>query len=61
MEAMNWQEQAGYESVFQVDDYLYFYGDLLHRAGMGLEQIYSGWDAQPLSTESRRMIIIARK
>ena len=35
--------------------------DLLGQAGMGLERIYSGWDAQPLSTESRRMIIIARK
>lgn len=35
--------------------------DLLHQAGLELEQIYSGWDAQPLSTESRRMIIIARK
>lgn len=35
--------------------------DLLHQAGMELEQIYGGWDAQPLSTESRRMIIIARK
>lgn len=29
MDEMNWQEQAGYESVFQVDDYLYFYGDML--------------------------------
>jgi hypothetical protein len=44
---MNWQEQAGYERVFQ--------------AGMEVENIFGGWDAQPLSTESRRMVIIARK
>jgi hypothetical protein len=35
--------------------------DLLRLAGLELEQIYGGWEAQPLSTESRRMIIIARK
>jgi SAM-dependent methyltransferase len=35
--------------------------DLLRQAGLELEQIYSRWEAQPLSTESRRMVIIARK
>jgi SAM-dependent methyltransferase len=35
--------------------------DLLRQAGLELEQIYGGWEAQPLSTESRRMVIIARK
>jgi SAM-dependent methyltransferase len=35
--------------------------DLLCQAGMEVENIYSGWDFQPLSTESRRMVIIARK
>lgn len=35
--------------------------DLLRLAGMELEQIYGGWDSQPLSMESRRMVIIARK
>jgi SAM-dependent methyltransferase len=29
MDGMHWQEPTGYESVFQVDDYLYFYGDML--------------------------------
>lgn len=35
--------------------------DLLRQAGLELEQVYGGWEGQPLSTESRRMIIIARK
>lgn len=35
--------------------------DLLLQAGLALEQVYGGWEGQPLSTESRRMIIIARK
>ena len=54
MEGMDWQEQAGHDSVFEVDEYL-------RLAGLELTQIYGGWEAQPLSTESRRMIIIARK
>jgi SAM-dependent methyltransferase len=39
--------------------------DLVTRAGMEIHKMYGGWDdgqgAPPVSTESRRMIIIARK
>lgn len=34
---------------------------LLEQAGLELSQLYGGWDGQPISTESRRMIIIGRK
>lgn len=33
---------------------------LLLQGGFEVEKIYGGWDAQPLSTESRRLVIIAR-
>lgn len=35
--------------------------DLLHEAGLEIYKMYGDWDGQPISTESRRMIIIARK
>ncbi|MBN2551002.1 MAG: class I SAM-dependent methyltransferase [Anaerolineales bacterium] len=35
--------------------------DLLHLAGLEIWKSFGGWDGQPISTESRRMIIIARK
>jgi SAM-dependent methyltransferase len=35
--------------------------NLLNQAGLELHQIYGEWDGQPLSPESRRMIIIGRK
>lgn len=35
--------------------------ELLKQAGLQLDQIYGGWDGQPISPETRRMIIIGRK
>jgi SAM-dependent methyltransferase len=35
--------------------------DLLKQAGLQLNQIYGGWDGQPVSPETRRLIIIGRK
>jgi len=35
--------------------------DLLEEAGLQLDRIYSGWDGEPVSPETRRMIIIGRK
>jgi hypothetical protein len=35
--------------------------DLLKQAGLQLNQVYGGWDGQPVSPETRRMIIIGRK
>jgi SAM-dependent methyltransferase len=35
--------------------------DLLSRAGMKISKIYSGWDAKPFTSDSRRMIIIAKR
>jgi SAM-dependent methyltransferase len=35
--------------------------DLLRQAGLEVYRMYGGWDARPVSTESRRMVIIARK
>jgi hypothetical protein len=34
---------------------------LLQNAGLELYRILGIWDSQPISTESRRMVIIARK
>jgi len=34
---------------------------LITRAGLVLEHIYDGWEAQELSQESNRMVVIARK
>jgi hypothetical protein len=34
---------------------------LLQNAGLELYRILGSWDSQPISTESRRMVIIARK
>jgi hypothetical protein len=34
---------------------------LITQAGLELLQIYGGWDAKEFSTESRRMVVIARK
>lgn len=36
-------------------------GDLLSRTGLTIYKIYGDWDAKPFTTESRRMIIIAKK
>jgi len=35
--------------------------DLLPRAGLHLRGIYGGWGLEPLSAESRRMVIVAEK
>ncbi|HEC61240.1 MAG TPA: class I SAM-dependent methyltransferase [bacterium] len=35
--------------------------DLLHVAGLEIYKMYGDWDGHPISTESRRIIIIARK
>jgi len=35
--------------------------DLLGQAGFEIYRLYGGWDGSPISTESRRMVIIARK
>jgi SAM-dependent methyltransferase len=35
--------------------------DVLDRAGLGVYQMYGGWDGQQISTDSRRMVVIARK
>ena len=35
--------------------------DLLNRAGLELHKIYSNWNAEPFTNNSRRMIIIAKK
>ena len=35
--------------------------DLLKQAGLEVYHMYGGWDARPVSTELRRMVIIARK
>jgi len=35
--------------------------DLLKQAGLSIYKTYGGWDEQPLSSSSRRMIIIAQK
>jgi hypothetical protein len=34
---------------------------LLNEAGLQVEHIYGGFDAQPLSSETKRMVIIAKK
>jgi SAM-dependent methyltransferase len=34
---------------------------LITQAGLEVEHLYGGWDAQAISTESRRMVVIARK
>ncbi len=56
-----------FEAVFQVDDYLNFYGDslteirdLLRLAVLEIEQVLGDWDGQSISPDSGRMIIIAR-
>ena len=35
--------------------------DLLHQAGLEVYGLYGGWDGGPLSTDARRMVVIARK
>jgi hypothetical protein len=35
--------------------------NMLTAAGLQLSKIYSGYDGEPISTESRRMVIIAKK
>jgi len=35
--------------------------DWLIRAGMDIEQIYSGYDVSPLSEDSRRLIVVAKR
>ncbi len=35
--------------------------DLLHRAGLQVHRMFGTWDSEPLSVDSRRMIVIARK
>ena len=35
--------------------------DLLCRAGLDVIAMYGGFDAQPVSTESRRLVVLARK
>lgn len=35
--------------------------DLLMKAGMQLDRLYGGFDSQPLTSKSRRMLVIARK
>jgi len=35
--------------------------DLLRNAGLTIYKIYGGWDAKPFTTDSKRMIIIAKK
>jgi hypothetical protein len=35
--------------------------DLLKQAGLEINKTYGGWDEKPLTSRSRRMIIIARK
>jgi SAM-dependent methyltransferase len=35
--------------------------DLLGQVGLTVLKMFGGWDSEPISTESRRMIIIARK
>jgi SAM-dependent methyltransferase len=34
---------------------------MLQRAGLRVEKMYSGWDGEPVSADARRMIVIARK
>jgi SAM-dependent methyltransferase len=34
---------------------------LINQAGLEVEQIYGGWDAKPLSSETRQMVIVARR
>jgi SAM-dependent methyltransferase len=36
-------------------------GDVLDRAGLGVYKMYGGWDRQQISTDSRRMVVVARK
>jgi SAM-dependent methyltransferase len=35
--------------------------DVLDRAGLGVYKMYGGWDGQQISTDSRRMVVVARK
>jgi SAM-dependent methyltransferase len=35
--------------------------DLLSKTELKLQALYGGWDAQPISAESRRMIVVAKK
>ncbi len=35
--------------------------ELLRKANLEMYQVYGGWESQPVSAESRRMVIIARK
>ncbi len=35
--------------------------DLLNKAGLQIYKMYSNWDAKPFTSDSRRMIIIAKK
>jgi len=35
--------------------------DWLTRAGMTVDQIYGGYDVQPVSVDSRRMIVVAKR
>lgn len=35
--------------------------ELLGRAGLAVHQVYNGWEGTPLSADSRRMVIVARK
>jgi len=35
--------------------------DLLVRAGLEVQAIHGGWDARPLSEDSRQMVVVARK
>jgi hypothetical protein len=35
--------------------------ELLRQVGLEVEQVFGGWDGEPLSLEKRKMVIIARK
>jgi hypothetical protein len=35
--------------------------DVLDRAGLEVYKMYGGWDGQPISTDSHRMVVVARK
>jgi len=34
---------------------------LITRAGLEMEHLYAGWDAKEFSSDSNRMVVIARK
>lgn len=35
--------------------------DVLHQAGLEIVRMFGGWDSQPISSDSRQMIVLARK